>query len=190
MQNAHDDAINAVVLSGDGLVYTGSADRRIKIWRKDYNDGEKKHSLVATLEKHKSAVNALALSDDGSVLYSGACDRSVIVWEKEGGGMAVAGALRGHTKAILCLATVADLLCSGSADRTVRIWRRERGKMNYSCLSVFEGHRNPVKCLSAALDCSDNDGGGGGGVSGNSYVVYSGGLDFEVKVWKIWVPFT
>ncbi|KAI3467465.1 hypothetical protein Pfo_024128 [Paulownia fortunei] len=186
VQNAHDDAINAVVLSNDGLVYTGSADKRIKVWKK--NDGEKKHSLVSTLEKHKSAVNALALSTDGSVLYSGACDRSIIVWEKDGSAthMAVAGALRGHTKAILCLAVVSDLLCSGSADRTVRVWRRGSGQ-SYSCLAVFEGHRNPVKCLTAALDSNHaeitND-------SGNSYLVYSGSLDFEIKVWKIQVPFT
>ncbi|MFZ8258177.1 hypothetical protein ACO1KT_14755, partial [Staphylococcus aureus] len=76
------------------------------------------------MEEHKSAVNALALSTDGTVLYSGACDRSIIVWEKTvggGGHMAVAGALRGHTKAILCLAVVSDLVCSGSADKTVRI---------------------------------------------------------------------
>ncbi|KAL0447100.1 UNVERIFIED_CONTAM: protein JINGUBANG [Sesamum latifolium] len=184
VQNAHDDAINAVVVSNDGVVYTGSADKTIKIWKKP--DGEKKHSLVSTLEKHKSAVNALALSTDGSVLYSGACDRSIIVWEKDDGAthLAVAGALRGHKKAILCLAVVSDLLCSGSADKTVRIWRKGSGR-NYSCLAVFEGHRSPVKCLTAALDnnqsCNNN--------SGNSYLVYSGSLDFDIKVWQIFVPF-
>jgi hypothetical protein len=46
--------------------------------------------VLATLEKkHKSAVNSLALSSvgDGSVdpvLYSGACDWLVLVWEKNG----------------------------------------------------------------------------------------------------------
>ncbi|KAJ6676735.1 hypothetical protein OIU85_009962 [Salix viminalis] len=78
--NAHDDAINAVALSNDGSVYTGSADKKIKVWRK--SSEENKHSLVDTLEKHKSGINALALSSDGSVLYSGACDRSIVVWEK------------------------------------------------------------------------------------------------------------
>lgn len=182
VQNAHDDAINAVVLSNDGHVYTGSADRRIKVWRKN----ERKHSLVSTLEKHRSAVNALALSSDGSTLYSGACDRSIIVWEKDGGAahMAVAGALRGHTKAILCLAVVSDLLCSGSADRTVRLWRRGSAK-NYSCLAVLQGHGNPVKCLTACLDTANvknNDD------LHNSYLIYSGSLDFEIKIWKIRVP--
>ncbi|PIN21283.1 Microtubule binding protein YTM1 (contains WD40 repeats) [Handroanthus impetiginosus] len=182
VQNAHDDAINAVVLSNDSFLYTGSADRRIKVWKK--KDGEKKQSLVSTLEKHKSAVNALALSSDGSVLYSGACDRSIIVWEKGGGGgahMTVAGALRGHTKAILCLAVVSDLLCSGSADRTVRVWRRGSGN-SYSCLAVLEGHRHPVKCLAAAFDSNY---GRSNGDSGKSCLVYSGSLDFEIKVWRI-----
>ncbi|KAF2311399.1 hypothetical protein GH714_022290 [Hevea brasiliensis] len=89
------------------------------------SSGEK-HSLVATLEKHNSGINALALSTDGSILYSGACDRSIVVWAKDGadGGMVVLGALRGHTESILCLVVVSDLVCSGSADKTIRVWRR------------------------------------------------------------------
>ncbi|KAL8550433.1 hypothetical protein ACS0TY_009025 [Phlomoides rotata] len=186
VHNAHDDAINDVVVSVDGFVYTGSADKLIKVWRK--GEGEKKLSLVSTMEKHRSAVNALALSGDGDVLYSGACDRSIIVWKKDGGAahMEVAGALRGHKKSILCLAVVADLLCSGSADKTVRIWRGGNGN-SYSCLAVFEGHKSPVKCLTAALDNNNNN--KNENDLRNSYLVYSGGLDFDIKVWQIFVPF-
>ncbi|GMY26149.1 protein JINGUBANG [Fagus crenata] len=184
VRNAHDDAINAIVLSKDGFVYTGSADKKIKVWKKN-----KEHSLVATLEKHKSAVNALALSSDGCVLHSGACDRSILVWEKDieaidgdGGQMVLVGALRGHTKAILCLAVVSDLVCSGSADNTVRIWRRGVEK-SYSCLGVLEGHSRPVKCLAAALDGNGDD--RSGSDYGTSYLVYSGSLDCDIKVWQI-----
>ncbi|KAL3501254.1 hypothetical protein ACH5RR_035703 [Cinchona calisaya] len=190
--NAHDDAINAIVVSNDGYIYTGSADRKIKVWKK-LQQGNKQHSLVATLEKHKSAVNALALSTDGSVLYSGACDRSIVVWEKDGssGHMIVAGALRGHTEAILCLSVVSEnLVCSGSADKTVRIWRRGLGK-RYSCLAVFEGHGGPVKCLIATKESNINHPihKNNSSSSGNSYLVYSGSLDCDIKVWKIWIPF-
>ncbi|KAE8667231.1 tir-nbs resistance protein [Hibiscus syriacus] len=139
---AHDDAINAVTVSVDGTVYTGSADRRIRVWTKP--TGEKRYALVATLEKHKSAVNALALNVDGSVLFSGACDRSILVWQREDSAsyMAVTGALRGHGKAILSLANVSDLLpvksltevkddersdvvsiISGSLDGEIRTWK-------------------------------------------------------------------
>ncbi|KAL6189807.1 hypothetical protein ACLB2K_036208 [Fragaria x ananassa] len=186
VSNAHEDAINAIVVSNDRFVYTGSADKKIKVWKK--LTGEKHHTLVETLlEKHKSAVNALAFSSDGGVLYSGACDRSVLVWEREsdGGGMVVIGALRGHTKAILCLAVVGDLVCSGSADCSVRIWRRGVGDdRSYSCLGVLEAHRRPVKCLTAAVGFDGDDKSG----RVDSFVVYSGSLDCDIKVWQIQVP--
>ncbi|KAL5722314.1 hypothetical protein ACHQM5_005850 [Ranunculus cassubicifolius] len=184
VNNAHDDAINAICLSDDGFVYTGSADKKIKVWKKVV--GDRKHSLVDTLEKHRSGINALALSSDGSTLYSGACDRSVVVWERDNGGgedggsgchMVVVGALRGHTKAILCLGLVSDLVCSGSADKTVRIWRRGSGR-NYSCLAVLEGHRGPVRCLTATQNSN----------SPSSYLLYSGSLDCDIKLWQISVP--
>ncbi|XP_044477607.1 protein JINGUBANG-like [Mangifera indica] len=178
IRNAHEDAINAVALSEDGHVYTGSADKKIKVWRK--NTGEKKHSLVSTLEKHNSGINALALSSDGLVLYSGACDRSILVWEKDrNGNMELAGALRGHTKSILCIGVVSDLVLSGSADKSIRIWRGV--DRNYSCLAILEGHKGPVKCLTAAIDEYYND-------SHTAYLIYSGSLDCDIKIWQILVP--
>ncbi|XP_057443001.1 protein JINGUBANG [Lotus japonicus] len=184
LTNAHDDAINAVAVSTDGRVYSGSADKTIKVWGK--LQGEKKHSLLDTMERHNSGVNALALSGDESLLYSGACDRSVLVWEKEGedgGRMVVVGALRGHTNSILCLAVVAvlDLVCSGSADKTIRIWKGI-GHREYSCLAVLEGHAGSIKCLSAVVDFDD------AADSEASFLVYSGSLDCDVKVWQIFVP--
>ncbi|XP_076938606.1 protein JINGUBANG-like [Bidens hawaiensis] len=181
--DAHDDAINAIVVSEDGYVYTGSSDRKIKVWRK--LAGENKHALIDVLEKHKSAVNALALSRDGSVLYSGACDRSILVWKNgnDGRHMVVAGALRGHSKGILSIVVVGDLVVSGSTDKTVRVWRGISG-MKYSRVCILEGHNGPIKCLAGAVDACGSDESGG-----TSYLVYSGSLDCDVKVWKIWVPF-
>ncbi|KAK6281465.1 hypothetical protein POUND7_015290 [Theobroma cacao] len=171
---AHDDAINAVAASADGTVYTGSADRRIRVWAKP--SGEKRYELVATLEKHKSAVNALALNDEGSVLFSGACDRSILVWEREDSAnyMVVTGALRGHGKAILCLINVSGLLMSGSADRTVRVWQRGL-EGEYCCLAVLEGHQKPVKSLTAVKEDEQRD----------VVSVISGSLDGEVRTWKV-----
>ncbi|GMH01540.1 hypothetical protein Nepgr_003379 [Nepenthes gracilis] len=170
---AHDDAINAVAVSRDGTVYTGSADRRIRVWAKPVGDA--KHALIATLERHKSAVNALALNSDGSVLFSGACDRSILVWGREDSSsyMAVIGALRGHDKAILSLINVSEFLVSGSADRTVRIWRREN-EGQFFCLAVLEGHLKPVKSLAATF-----------GSPSDILSVFSGSLNGEIKAWRI-----
>lgn len=177
---AHEDAINAVVVANDGTIYTGSADRRIKVWGKPI--GERKHSLIATLEKHKSAVNALALNEAGSVLFSGACDRSILVWEKEDSAnhMVVTGALRGHSKAILCLINVLDLLFSGSADRTIRIWQRGIvGK--FCCLAVLDGHKQPVRSLVANAD-SDV---AAASECAKRIKVFSGSFEGEIKIWRV-----
>ncbi|KAK7411529.1 hypothetical protein VNO78_02963 [Psophocarpus tetragonolobus] len=176
---AHDDAINAVAVAYDGRVYTGSADKKIKVWKRP--EGEKKHLLVDTLEKHDSGVNALALSCDENVLFSGACDRCVLVWERGERGMGLMGKLCGHKKSILCLAVAADLVCSGSADKTIRVWRGFNGE--YCCLAVLEGHRASVKCLTAVVDHCSNP-----SHSQASFLVYSGGLDCDIKVWQILVP--
>ncbi|CAN6246159.1 unnamed protein product [Urochloa humidicola] len=187
LAGAHDDAVNAVAVSPDGHVYTGSADKKIKAWRREPDPRRRrstKHVLVQTMERHRSAVNALALGLDGRVLYSGACDRSVVVWERAGGGgegrMEATGTLRGHKKAILCLAAAGDVVCSGSADRTVRVWRRGAGCAGYTCLAMLKGHGAPVKSL--ALMYGRDQGGGG------SALVCSGALDGEVKIWSVLVP--
>ncbi|KAL4570142.1 hypothetical protein LXL04_025793 [Taraxacum kok-saghyz] len=148
---AHDDAINAVVVAADSTIFTGSADCRIKVWGKAF----RKYGLISTLEKHKSAVNALALNDDGSVLLSGGSDRLILVWDKEHGSnrMVLTSTLRGHTNAILCLVNVSDLLFSGSADRTVRIWQRGYNS-KFNCLRVLDRYEKPVRSLVA--DSSQN----------------------------------
>lgn len=133
------------------------------------------------MEKHKSAVNALALNDDGSVLFSGACDRSILVWEREDSAnhMVVSGALRGHQNAILCLINVSDLLLSGSADRTVRIWKRAYDG-SFCCVGVLDGHKKPVKSLAAIPEYDDDQSSTNGVLS-----VFSGSLDGEIKVWQL-----
>lgn len=168
--SAHDDAVNAVAVGKNGVVYTGSADGVIGVWERQGR--KKKHALVAALEKHKSTVNAIALNGEDSVLFSGSSDRSIMVWKKEGSGARIAyvEALWGHGGAVLCLNSVGDLLVSGSADRTVRIWRGDV-RNGYRCAAVMEGHGSPVKSLAA--------------VGGDRSLICSASLDGEIRVWSV-----
>ncbi|OEL30646.1 hypothetical protein BAE44_0008335 [Dichanthelium oligosanthes] len=183
---AHDDAINAVAVSADGHVYTGSADRTIKAWRR--HPGQRKLALVGTMEHHKAVVNALALGVGGQVLYSGACDRSVVVWEcAAGGGMVATATLRGHTKAVLCLDAAGDVVCSGSADRTVRVWRRGVAEAaGYTCLAVLDGHAGAVKSLMLVRRSGGDHDGSCDGCCSAAHVC-SGSLDCDVKIWRVTV---
>ncbi|OMP04618.1 hypothetical protein CCACVL1_02151 [Corchorus capsularis] len=188
---AHDDAVNTLVVSENGTVYTGSADGLIRVWERD--EKERRHSLVATLNKHKSTVNALALNGDGSVLFSGGCDSSIMVWEKKGENnnnnnnnnnddaqdhdrVGLVEALWGHSGAILCLINVGDLFVSGSSDQTVRVWQRGM-EGGFHCTLVLEGHEKPVKSV-VAVPKHVGDG-------EDVFSICSGSLDGEIKVWEI-----
>ncbi|KAL3679771.1 hypothetical protein R1sor_022727 [Riccia sorocarpa] len=167
---AHDDAVNTLVADRAGFLYSGSADASIKVWTKI----GKKHSLVSTLKGHKSSVNALAFSPDERVLYSASSDKNIAVWERTAVGdehMAMVGILRGHSQAVLCMATIGNLLISGSADKTIRVWMR--GKDNsHTCVGVLEGHRGAVKTVTASVEAVQE-----------GVLIYSGGMDRLVKVW-------
>lgn len=179
---AHEDAINAVVVSRSGTVYTASADGRVRVWERD--EKVSKYRMVESLEKQRSTViNALALNGDGTVLFAGGCDSTISVWEKKEGGndIVLVETLRGHRGAILCLINVKgwDWIASGSADQTVRIWGKEKGS-GYSCKAVLQGHQKPIKSLVAF-----SGGGGDGGASNGVVTIFSGSLDGEIKVWEV-----
>ena len=179
--NAHEDAINAVVVSDDGVVYTASADGCIKVWKMDGDDNVKRHMLVSTVGKQKPAVNALALNGDGTVLFSGGSDGTICQWEEKQNDIVLKETLRGHSGAILCLVNVGDLLASGSADLTVRIWQREKGDGGYCCRGVLEGHEKPVKSLVAISGGGEDDDDVGDGV----VTLFSGSLDGDIRVWEV-----
>ncbi|TXG50821.1 hypothetical protein EZV62_023345 [Acer yangbiense] len=183
----HCDTVSDLAVK-DGFVYSVSWDKSIKIWNaKSYK------CLESVCKAHEDAVNAVAVSEngvvyteaalkgDGSFLFSGGSDRSIVVWvwerEVNANHMGFLEALWGHTGAVLCLINVDDddlTLVSGSADRTVRIWQRGK-ESGYRCMIILQGHEKPVKSLVAVQRGECN-----GVVS-----VCSGSLDGEIKVWDV-----
>ncbi|KAA8531767.1 hypothetical protein F0562_006516 [Nyssa sinensis] len=174
--NAHDDAVNSVVSGFDGLVFTGSADGTVKVWRKECQGKGTKHFFSQTLLKQECAVTALAIQPSAAVLYCGSSDGLVNFWESDK-LLSHGGVLRGHKLAVLCLATAGNLVISGSADTKICVWRREEG--DHTCLSVLTGHSGPVKCLAIEEDRES------AGDDSKSWIMYSGSLDKSVKIWKV-----
>ncbi|CAM0904145.1 unnamed protein product [Alopecurus aequalis] len=196
---AHDDAVNAVAVAPDGTVYTGSADRRVRVWApkpaSDKTTGRQSkkpvYSLVATLSRHRAAVNAVAVGCGGQLMYSGGNDRCVVVWEREDSAnhMVAIGALRGHRKAVLSVACAGNdgLVVSGSADQTVRAWRREADGRGHTCVAVIDGHGSAVRSVAVALVPGKKQRHGGDGDSDEEWRVCSASFDGEVRVWSLQV---
>ncbi|TYH17691.1 hypothetical protein ES288_A05G210700v1 [Gossypium darwinii] len=171
---AHDDAVNSVVSIMSGMVFTGSADGTVKVWKREQQRKGAKHVLSQTLLQQDSAVTALAINTQGSVLYCGSSDGLVNFWEVEK-QLSHGGVLKGHKQAVLCLEATENLMFSGSADKNICVWRKD-GNI-HTCLSVLTGHMGPVKCLAVEKNQESR--------SEQRWIVYSGSLDNSVKVWSV-----
>ncbi|GLU13647.1 hypothetical protein SLE2022_302710 [Rubroshorea leprosula] len=173
--SAHEDAVNSIVSGFDGLVFTGSADGTVKVWRMELQGKGTKHFFSQTLLKQECAVTALAMNPDAKIIYCGSSDGRVNFREREK-HLSHGGVLRGHKLAILCLVTAGNLVFSGSADMAICVWRRSGSE--HLCLSELTGHTGPVKCLAVEEDKE--------AISGESrWILYSGSLDKSVKMWRV-----
>ncbi|XP_009615551.1 protein JINGUBANG-like [Nicotiana tabacum] len=174
--NAHEDAVNSVVVGFDGLVFSGSADGTVKIWRRELQGNKTKHFFSQTLLNQECAVTSLVVDPTSSFLYCGSSDGLVNFWE-HAKFLSHGGVLRGHKLAVLCLATAGNLVFSGSADTNICVWKREGG--DHMCLSVLKGHSGPVKCLAVEEDHGPITSGD------RQFILYSGSLDKSVKIWRV-----
>uniref|UniRef100_A0A7C9B390 [Myosin heavy-chain] kinase n=1 Tax=Opuntia streptacantha TaxID=393608 RepID=A0A7C9B390_OPUST len=202
---AHDDAINSIVVGFGGLVFSGSADGTVKVWRRELLGNETKHFEVRTLLKQENAVTSLAVADDvtgSSVLYCGSSDGLVNFWEREKEELVYGGVLRGHKLAVLCLAAAGSLVFSGSADKTICVWRREKDSSGaHTCLAVLAGHDGPIKCLAVEQERDDDNNNSSphkshydnaseekdedGEEEARQWIVYSGSLDKSIRKWRV-----
>ncbi|KAL1353778.1 hypothetical protein HN51_042446 [Arachis hypogaea] len=178
---AHQDTVNSVVCGVDGLVFSGSADGTVKMWKRETPSSRStkctKHTNAQTLLKQESAVTALTLDASFSTLYCGSSDGLVNFWDSNN-NFAHGGVLKGHKLAVLCLAAAGTLVFSGSADKTICVWKKE-GTI-HTCVSMLTGHEGPVKCLAVEEDKEAKARGGE-----RRWVLYSGSLDKSVKVWSV-----
>lgn len=65
----HTASVNAVKWGGDGIIYTASSDRTVKLWNSDSG------KMIRSLDAHAHWVNTLALNTD-FVLRTGPYDHT------------------------------------------------------------------------------------------------------------------
>ncbi|KAF8646088.1 hypothetical protein AX14_009113 [Amanita brunnescens Koide BX004] len=114
-----------------------------KMWRPE----------LMKLQGHRSTVNSLAFSPDGSKIISGSSDTTLRIWDAST-GVEVLPPLRGHDDWVCSVAFSPDgsKIISGSFDETIRVWDASTG---VEMLPPLQGHDDSifsVKVKSTKLD--------------------------------------
>uniref|UniRef100_A0ACD5XRD4 Uncharacterized protein n=1 Tax=Avena sativa TaxID=4498 RepID=A0ACD5XRD4_AVESA len=150
--------VKAIVVAGDGRIYTGHQDGKVRVWRaSSADDGPAAtHKRVGSLPRlgellrssvrpshyvdtgrrrqttlwlrHFDAVSCLSLDAEAGLLYSGSWDRTFKVWRVS--DSRCLESVRAHDDAVNTVAAAGfdALAFTGSADGTVKVWRRDAGK--------------------------------------------------------------
>ncbi|MCO5556378.1 hypothetical protein L7F22_009926 [Adiantum nelumboides] len=145
----HADAISTLAVSHcQGLLYSASWDRSVKVWRlPDFK-------CMESFKAHDDAVNALTVSQHGHALYTGSADSKIKVWARANEGPKpykkhfLVSTLAAHRSAVnaLTLSVDGSLLYSGACDKAIVVW--ETGpSMGVHLAGVLRGRKHAVLCL-------------------------------------------
>jgi WD40 repeat protein len=120
------DAVNAVVVSGDGrFAYSAGGNSRDDIGQDDFAVRQWDLASGRCVNKfvgHQDRVRALAINRDGSILASASDDKTIILWRTSDGRPL--SALTGHTAPVISVRFLADgmSLLSAGEDHAILIW--------------------------------------------------------------------
>ena len=142
------------------LIASANSDGTISIW--NLLTGQ----LIATLEGHEEAVNAIVISADGNFLASGSDDSTIKIWNLQ--NFELVRTLTGHKKTVSALAIAPNgkTLVSGSWDRTIKIWNLETGALR----QTLAEHSALISALT---------------ISPNGKLLASGSQDKTIKLWNL-----
>ncbi|KAJ3683257.1 hypothetical protein LUZ60_013484 [Juncus effusus] len=196
---AHEDTVNAIAAGFNALIFSGSADGTIKMWKRETHGKKFNHRLVHILVKQDGAINTLIIctgtvgttGTKKGLLYAGLSNGTIMCWKQQNGWEGEPEILQGHNGAVLCVAgpETGSLVFTGSADNTIRVWRRDEINSGpHVCLSVLTGHEGPVKCLAAVEDQVDIGFEDEDEDPTRYWILYSGGLDKSIKIWRVADP--
>lgn len=155
--SGHTDSVECVKWGGEGLLYSASRDRTIKVWAMEGGDLGK---LVRTLVGHGHRINSLALNVD-YVCRTGPFDHTATVFASREAMQAKA---RERYDAVR--RAQPERLVSGSDDFTLFLWEPAESKKP---LARLTGHQQPVNHL-----CFSPDG----------RFFASASFDKKVKIWN------
>lgn len=142
------------------IIYTGSADHSIKIWKFEGHPNIPKIPFsirfVQELQGHQGAITCLQIAKEfpSNLIFSGSRDHTIRVWKMIGRtdsdekDCVLSQVLEGHKSSITALKihSRADCLISGSLDKSVRIWKRNEHN-KFECTQTIKKHSDTITSI-------------------------------------------
>lgn len=131
--NCGQGQVLSLAYSPEGFFATAGGDGTVCTWHATTGSARS-----ASFVGHNARVQAIAITADGSRIFSGSDDRSVRMWDPETGKQ-LGRPLYGHTDRVLAIAVASDgrQFVTGGVDGTVVVWNAElEGRDN---AGIWEG---------------------------------------------------
>jgi len=163
--SGHLDCVECVKWGGEGLIYTASRDRTIKVWGAEGGSGDMTMGkLVKTLTGHGHRVNTLALSTDYVCRvgpYTHKCESYQSIQEAHDASITNYNQFQSSQ-----ISTVKERLVSGSDDFTLLLWHPRESKQ---AIKRMTGHQQIVNQIV---------------FTPNGKYIASASFDKKVKLWN------
>lgn len=118
--------------------------------------------LLIEAQPESTTINALSISLDGKKLFSGHCDKKILVWDLK--TLKNTETLEAHTNIITCLCINDRILVSGSEDKNLIVWT-----LNTLKPTTLNGHKWSVSSICFTPD--------------NNFII-SGSYDNSLIIWN------
>lgn len=210
----HADSISCLSVH-DGLIYSGSWDKTLKIWR--ISDLK----CLESIKAHDDAINSLIASK--GIVYSASADGKIKAWGRTEpkSSHSLKGILEGHKDISINSVVVSDdatVVYGGGSDGYVMGWLGSKDFDSWKSVCEVKAHNMAIlcMCIKGEILCSGSTDksiciwkreiigltkigvvkGHGGPIKclqaspnsvGGGFLLYSGSLDKSIRVW--WVPY-
>ena len=179
----HKDAVNAVkIFDGPSrrVIISGSADKTIRLWTADINDGVFKETQC--LMEHQGSVNVIAALEQRGIFVSGSADGTVKVWEMESDTAKLLQSIELKPKylpltcALHHLASGDVVLAVSGTCNFIQLYVRSKNSKQFVLQATLPGHEGWIRSLDFTQEKQGDD---------SDMLLASASQDKYIRLWRL-----